>query len=273
MNEVPPPSGLAERRGGWQKLSCPTPLQAYGETRSGERGRGLRGRGRSISSGSDVLGLPGPVSFAALGWANPERHFETMWGSDRLAGAGGGGAAVTVAFTNARDCFLHLPRRLVAQLHLLQVTCWPRATWSSAWGRTRPKPLRDAAGHRLPPGRPRSAQRSGSLDGRALLGSLCIPQVQCSPGLVLSQVFSLGETGPRNVLIFYHCFYKYSSFQAGKVPEKWFVFIILKGVFLASHFQLPALLPSGPREGGAELLVEPLSVPGDWAPRPMSGKA
>uniref|UniRef100_A0A2I3H5W1 Peroxisomal ATPase PEX1 n=1 Tax=Nomascus leucogenys TaxID=61853 RepID=A0A2I3H5W1_NOMLE len=43
-----------------------------------------------------------------------------MWGSDRLAGAGGGGAAVTVAFTNARDCFLHLPRRLVTQLHLLQ---------------------------------------------------------------------------------------------------------------------------------------------------------
>uniref|UniRef100_A0A8D1VHN2 Peroxisomal ATPase PEX1 n=1 Tax=Sus scrofa TaxID=9823 RepID=A0A8D1VHN2_PIG len=43
-----------------------------------------------------------------------------MWGGDRLAGAGGGGAAVTVAFTNARDCFLHLPRRLVAQLHLLQ---------------------------------------------------------------------------------------------------------------------------------------------------------
>uniref|UniRef100_A0A8D2BDU8 Peroxisomal ATPase PEX1 n=1 Tax=Sciurus vulgaris TaxID=55149 RepID=A0A8D2BDU8_SCIVU len=43
-----------------------------------------------------------------------------MWGSDRLAGAGDGGAAVTVAFTNARDCFLHLPRRLVAQLHLLQ---------------------------------------------------------------------------------------------------------------------------------------------------------
>ncbi|XP_023400192.2 peroxisomal ATPase PEX1 isoform X2 [Loxodonta africana] len=43
-----------------------------------------------------------------------------MWGSDRLACAGGGGVAVTVAFTNARDCFLHLPRRLVAQLHLLQ---------------------------------------------------------------------------------------------------------------------------------------------------------
>uniref|UniRef100_A0A2K5E7U6 Peroxisomal ATPase PEX1 n=1 Tax=Aotus nancymaae TaxID=37293 RepID=A0A2K5E7U6_AOTNA len=43
-----------------------------------------------------------------------------MWGSDSLAGAGRGGAAVTVVFTNARDCFLHLPRRLVAQLHLLQ---------------------------------------------------------------------------------------------------------------------------------------------------------
>ncbi|KAK2096326.1 hypothetical protein P7K49_025360 [Saguinus oedipus] len=43
-----------------------------------------------------------------------------MWGSDLLAGAGRGGTAVTVVFTNARDCFLHLPRRLVAQLHLLQ---------------------------------------------------------------------------------------------------------------------------------------------------------
>ncbi|XP_028345805.1 peroxisomal ATPase PEX1 isoform X1 [Physeter macrocephalus] len=43
-----------------------------------------------------------------------------MWGSGRLAGDGGDGAVVTVAFTNARDCFLHLPRRLVAQLHLLQ---------------------------------------------------------------------------------------------------------------------------------------------------------
>ncbi|KAB1276323.1 Peroxisome biogenesis factor 1 [Camelus dromedarius] len=45
-----------------------------------------------------------------------------MWDGGRLAGAvaGGGGVAVTLAFTNARDCFLHLPRRLVAQLHLLQ---------------------------------------------------------------------------------------------------------------------------------------------------------
>ncbi|ELW56948.1 Peroxisome biogenesis factor 1, partial [Tupaia chinensis] len=42
------------------------------------------------------------------------------WGRDRLAVGGGGGAAVTVVFTNARDCFLHLPRRLVTQLHLLQ---------------------------------------------------------------------------------------------------------------------------------------------------------
>ncbi|XP_060052217.1 peroxisomal ATPase PEX1 isoform X2 [Erinaceus europaeus] len=43
-----------------------------------------------------------------------------MWDRDRLAGAGDGGAVVTVTFTNARDCFLHLPGRLVAQLHLLQ---------------------------------------------------------------------------------------------------------------------------------------------------------
>ncbi|XP_004862425.1 peroxisome biogenesis factor 1 isoform X1 [Heterocephalus glaber] len=43
-----------------------------------------------------------------------------MLGSDRLAGVVADGVAVTVTFTNARDCFLHLPRRLVAQLHLLQ---------------------------------------------------------------------------------------------------------------------------------------------------------
>ncbi|XP_035866511.1 peroxisome biogenesis factor 1 isoform X2 [Phyllostomus discolor] len=43
-----------------------------------------------------------------------------MWGSERLVGAGESGAVVTVVFTNARDCFLHLPRRLVSQLHLLQ---------------------------------------------------------------------------------------------------------------------------------------------------------
>ncbi|XP_036614925.1 peroxisome biogenesis factor 1 [Trichosurus vulpecula] len=44
-----------------------------------------------------------------------------MWGSGRLEGAGAGGvAAVTVAFSHARDCFLHLPRALAAQLHLQQ---------------------------------------------------------------------------------------------------------------------------------------------------------
>lgn len=43
-----------------------------------------------------------------------------MWSSERVAGAGSGGAVATVAFTNVRDCFLHLPRRLAAQLHLLQ---------------------------------------------------------------------------------------------------------------------------------------------------------
>lgn len=68
-----------------------------------------------------------------------------MWSYDRLVGEAGGGVDVTVAFTNVRDCFLHLPRRLVAQLHLLQVTRRPRtglpartrATYSAAWGRTR----------------------------------------------------------------------------------------------------------------------------------------
>ncbi|EPY79238.1 hypothetical protein CB1_000947002 [Camelus ferus] len=50
---------------------------------------------------------------------------KVMWDGGRLAGAGGGGVAVTLAFTNARDCFLHLPRRLVAQLHLLQVFLKP----------------------------------------------------------------------------------------------------------------------------------------------------
>ncbi|XP_073094939.1 peroxisomal ATPase PEX1 isoform X2 [Manis javanica] len=43
-----------------------------------------------------------------------------MWSYDRLVGEAGDGVDVTVAFTNVRDCFLHLPRRLVAQLHLLQ---------------------------------------------------------------------------------------------------------------------------------------------------------
>ncbi|KAM5302449.1 peroxisomal ATPase PEX1 isoform 3-T3 [Glossophaga mutica] len=48
-----------------------------------------------------------------------------MWGSERLVGAGESGAVVTVAFTNAHDCFLRLPRRLVSQLHLLQVFLKP----------------------------------------------------------------------------------------------------------------------------------------------------
>ncbi|XP_006991274.1 peroxisomal ATPase PEX1 [Peromyscus maniculatus bairdii] len=60
-----------------------------------------------------------------------------MWSSDRLAGAGSGGAVVTVAFTNARDCFLHLPRQLVAQLHLLQnqaiEVTWDRQPTYLSW--------------------------------------------------------------------------------------------------------------------------------------------
>lgn len=61
-----------------------------------------------------------------------------MWTSDRLAGSAADGVAVTVAFTNARDCFLHLPRRLVVQLHLLQVRRRPRTTDGSL-GWTEPR--------------------------------------------------------------------------------------------------------------------------------------
>ncbi|XP_059113314.1 peroxisomal ATPase PEX1 isoform X2 [Peromyscus eremicus] len=60
-----------------------------------------------------------------------------MWSSDRSAGAGSGGAVVTLAFTNARDCFLHLPRQLVAQLHLLQnqaiEVTWDRQPTYLSW--------------------------------------------------------------------------------------------------------------------------------------------
>nr|XP_048292513.1 peroxisome biogenesis factor 1 isoform X4 [Myodes glareolus] len=60
-----------------------------------------------------------------------------MWSSERLAGAGSGGAVVTVAFTNARDCFLRLPRRLVAQLYLLQnqaiEVTWDRQPTYLSW--------------------------------------------------------------------------------------------------------------------------------------------
>ncbi|KAL1789265.1 peroxisome biogenesis factor 1 [Sigmodon hispidus] len=60
-----------------------------------------------------------------------------MWSCDRLAGAGSGGAVVTVAFTNTRDCFLHLPRRLVAQMHLLQnqalEVTWDRQPTYLSW--------------------------------------------------------------------------------------------------------------------------------------------
>uniref|UniRef100_A0A4X1U6U6 Peroxisomal ATPase PEX1 n=1 Tax=Sus scrofa TaxID=9823 RepID=A0A4X1U6U6_PIG len=81
--------------------------------------RGALGGGADRSSPGPTPATCG-VGPGKIGWAAGGRCLQTMWGGDRLAGAGGGGAAVTVAFTNARDCFLHLPRRLVAQLHLLQ---------------------------------------------------------------------------------------------------------------------------------------------------------
>lgn len=72
-----------------------------------------------------VLGLrrPGLTGTGRVVLSRGSRTLHwTMWDGDRIAGAGSGGAVVTVAFTNVRDCFLHLPRRLVTQLHLLQVT-------------------------------------------------------------------------------------------------------------------------------------------------------
>lgn len=87
------------------------------------------GRGRSIFSGSDALCLPtGPRPLECT-YCPGSLCVSAMWGGDRLAGAEGCGVAVTVVFTNARDCFLHLPRRLVAQLHLLQVRRRPW-TWT-----------------------------------------------------------------------------------------------------------------------------------------------
>ncbi|KAM8770256.1 peroxisomal ATPase PEX1 isoform 1-T1 [Rhynchonycteris naso] len=60
-----------------------------------------------------------------------------MWGSEHPVGAGEGGAAVTVVFTNARNCFLHLPRRLASQLHLLQnqaiVVAWGQQLAFLSW--------------------------------------------------------------------------------------------------------------------------------------------
>lgn len=92
---------------------------------------------------------------------------QMMWSGERLAGAGGGEAAVTVAFTNARDCFLHLPRSLVSQLHLLQVMrrlgpglpAGTRDTWWVVCGLTRPWPFRDAAAAQASPGAVRRPDR------------------------------------------------------------------------------------------------------------------
>lgn len=109
-----------------------------------------------------------------------------MWGGGRLAGAGGDGAVVTVAFTNARDCFLHLSRRLVAQLHLLQVTrlsrtgflAPSRGTWWAVCGRPGPRFVRDAAAAQASQGGGTRAALPGPPSGSearlwAGLGGLC----------------------------------------------------------------------------------------------------
>ncbi|OWK06819.1 PEX1 [Cervus elaphus hippelaphus] len=147
-----------------------------------------------------------------------------MWGGGRLAGSGGG-AAVTVAFTNTRDCFLHLPRRLVAQLHLLQVTRPPHGLPSPdsglLGGRLRSPGTRAFSGRSGRSGvsrrrdagcSPRAADlfsgetvgRSGAGPVRAVFAAL--------PRRVQPQAFaltcrtcsrsSLGETGLSHILVF-----------------------------------------------------------------------
>lgn len=135
-------------------------------------------------------------------WRGP--RLRRMWGSGRLAGSGGG-AAVTVAFTNARDCFLHLPRRLVAQLHLLQVTRPPPRTPQPGlgtpggpsavaqdpglFGTQRPLGCLPTAGRGLlsPRRRPVQQPERGPFWSRAGPGGLCSPTTSgAAPGLCVN---------------------------------------------------------------------------------------
>lgn len=171
-----------ERRGGgaWrvgEGMLAPPPPRARGDApRGGAAGGRAGGPHRAPTPGTFRVGL------GVLGWAGGDLHLQMMWSSERLAGAGGGEAAVTVAFTNARDCFLHLPRRLVSQLHLLQVMrllglgppAGTRDTWSVVCGLTGPWSFRDAAAAQASPGAVRGPNVR-AREGRAGLGSLCSP--------------------------------------------------------------------------------------------------
>lgn len=197
-----------------------------------------------------------------------------MWGSGRLAGSGGG-AAVTVAFTNARDCFLHLPRRLVAQLHLLQVTRPPHGLPSPDSGllggllrspRTRAfsgRSGRSGVSRRRDAGcSPRAADlfssqnvgRSGAGLVRAVFAALPC-RVQPRTFALTCRTYSrslLGETGLSNVLVILSL---NSAIPHSRLEKLWrsrvclcglcFVSIV-KNVFAASDFQV-RLPDCGPR--------------------------
>lgn len=198
----------------------------------------------------------------------------SMWGSGRLAGSGGG-AAVTVAFTNARDCFLHLPRRLVAQLHLLQVTRPPHGLPSPDSGllggllrspRTRAfsgRSGRSGVSRRRDAGcSPRAADlfssqnvgRSGAGLVRAVFAALPC-RVQPRAFALTCRTYSrslLGETGLSNVLVILSL---NSAIPHSRLEKLWrsrvclcglcFVSIV-KNVFAASDFQV-RLPDCGPR--------------------------
>lgn len=199
-----------------------------------------------------------------------------MWGGGRLAGSGGG-AAVTVAFTNTRDCFLHLPRRLVAQLHLLQVTRPPHGLPSPdsglLGGRLRSPGTRAFSGRSGRAGvsrrrdagcSPRAADlfsgetvgRSGAGPVRAVFAAL--------PRRVQPQAFaltcrtcsrsSLGETGLSHILVILPLS---SPVPHSRLEKLWrsrvclcgfCFFSFVKNVFPASDFQvrLPGCGPGVP---------------------------
>lgn len=224
--------GEARRAGlGWLAAPAPEARRARGAGPGGGADRAYLARSPSVrrQPGSAGVGL------------RRGRRLRRMWGSGRLAGSAGG-AAVTVAFTNTRDCFLHLPRRLVAQLHLLQVTQPPHGLPSPdsglLGGRLRSPGTRAFLGRSGRSGvsrrrdagcSPRAADlfisqnvgRSGAGPVRAVFAA--VPRrVQPRAFALTCRTYSrssLGETAfkhPDNSL----SEFSYSSLQVGKALEK-----------------------------------------------------